>query len=98
MGVSYFSEGTVDYENGLAAFLEGESERGLALIGKAVEDGAFILPNVAFLQSLYDDPDFAPILAIQQARQKRERDRFLAIICADNPYAAVWQPAASTCE
>jgi TolB-like protein/Tfp pilus assembly protein PilF len=89
---------SVDYEEGLAAYLSGESERGLALIAKAVEDGFFIWPNVVFLQALYDDVGFVPIRARQEARQFRERDRFLTIVCTDNPYAAVWQPAEGTCE
>ena len=89
---------SADYEEGLAAFLSGEREKGLALIARAVEDGYFILPNEAYLQTLYDDPGFAPILASQEARQLRERNRFLAIVCTDNPYAAVWQPAEGTCE
>ena len=88
----------VDYEEGLAAYLAGEHERGLALIAKAVEDGFFILPWEAYLQELYDDPAFAPIRAKQEARQVREREKFLAIVCDDNPYATVWQPAEGTCE
>ncbi|MFC1776800.1 tetratricopeptide repeat protein [Pseudomonadota bacterium] len=87
-----------DYEAGLADYLSGEREKGLLLIAKAAEDGYFILPAEAYLQTLYDDPDFAPIIASQQARQARERSRFLAIVCTDNPYAAVWQPAEGTCE
>ena len=89
---------SADYEEGLAAYLAGERERGLALIAKVAEDGYFIVPNEAYLQALYDDPGFAPIRASQEARQARERDRFLAIVCTDNPYAAVWQPAEGTCE
>ena len=89
---------SADFEEGLAAYLAGEREKGLALIGKAAEDGFFILPTEAYLQSLYDDPGFAPIRASQEARQARERKRFLAIVCTDNPYAAVWQPAKGTCE
>ncbi len=88
---------SVDFEEGLAAYLAGEREKGLALIAKAVEDGYFILPNEAYLQALYDDPGFAPILASQQARQARERNRFLAVVCTDNPYAAIWQPLPETC-
>ncbi len=88
----------VDFEDGLAAYLAGERERGLELISKAEENGFFIPLKEAYLQSLYDDPDFAPIRARQEARQARERDRFLAIVCNDNPYAAVWQPAEGTCE
>jgi len=88
----------VDHEEGIATFLAGEREKGLALIAKAAEDGYFILPNEAYLQTLYDDPDFAPILAGQRARQARERKRFLSIVCTDNPYEAVWQPAEGTCK
>jgi len=89
---------STDYEEGLAAYLAGERDRGLALIAKAAEDGYFILPNEAYLQTLYDDPDFAPIRAGQEARQARERNKFLAIVCTDNPYEEVWQPAEGTCE
>ena len=87
-----------DYEEGLATFLSGERETGLALIAKAAEDGYLILPNEAYLQMLYDDPDFAPIMSGQQDRQSRERNRFLNIVCTDNPYEEVWQPAEGTCE
>jgi len=89
---------SVNYDEGLAAYLAGERERGLALIAKAVEDGYFIQPNEGYLLALYNDPGFTPIRARQEARQVRERERFLAIVCNENPYAAVWQPAEGTCE
>ena len=73
-------------------------ERGLALIAKAAEHGYFIPRREAYLQALYDNTGFAPIGARQEARQARERERLLAIVCTDNPYVAVWQPAAETCE
>ena len=88
----------VDFDEGLAAYLSGDRETGLALLAKGTEDGVFILPNEAYLQALYDDPGFAPILARQEARQGRERDKVLAIVCGENPYEAVWQPAEGTCE
>ena len=88
----------VDYEAGLGEYLAGNRESGLALIAKAAEDGTFILPAEAYLQTIYDDPDFAPIRANQETRQARERERFLTIVCTDNPYAAVWQPEEGTCE
>jgi len=88
----------VDYEAGLGEYLAGDRESGLALIAKAAEDGTFILPAEAYLQTIYDDPDFAPIRANQETRQARERERFLTIVCTDNPYAAVWQPEEGTCE
>ena len=89
---------SVDYEEGLAAYLAGERERGLALIAKGPEDGYFIPPKEAYLQVLYDDPGFAPIRASQEVRQARERKRFLDVVCTDNPYAAIWQPEEGTCE
>jgi len=87
-----------DFEEGLALFLSGDRERGLTLLDKGTEEGVFVRPHEAYFQSLYDDPGFAPILARQEARQVRERDKVLAIVCTDNPYAAVWQPAEGTCE
>lgn len=87
-----------DYEEGLVTYLTGEREKGLALIAKAVDDGFFIPQYEAYLQALYDDPGFAPIRATQEARQVRERHRFLSVVCTDNPYAVVWKPAEGTCE
>jgi TolB-like protein/Tfp pilus assembly protein PilF len=87
-----------DFEQGLALFLSGDRERGLALLDKGMDDGVFVRPQEAYFQSLYDDPGFATIIARQQARQVRERNKVLAIVCTDNPYEAVWQPAEGTCE
>jgi tetratricopeptide (TPR) repeat protein len=89
---------SVDFAEGLAAYLTGERDMGLVLIAKASEEGFFIPQSEAYLQVLYDDPGFAPIRASQEARQKRERDKFLTIVCTDNPYVAVWQPEEGTCE
>ncbi len=89
---------SVDYEKGLASFLVGGRKKGLALIAKAAEDGFFIPQREAYLQALYDDPGFTPIRASQEARQARERKKFLDVVCNDNPYAAVWQTEAGTCE
>ena len=93
--VSYIS---TDYEEGLAVYLAGEREKGLALIARASEDGYFIWPNKAYLKEFYEDPGFAPILANQAARQLRERERFLEIVCYDNPYEDFWQPTEGTCK
>ena len=93
-----FYRWSVDYEEGLADYLVGEREKGLALIAKGAEDGFFIPQWEAYLHALYDDPGFAAIRSSQEARQARERERFLAIVCTDNPYAAFWQPAEGTCE
>jgi hypothetical protein len=80
---------SVDYEEGLSAFLAGDTVKGLASIAKAVNDGYFIKPNAAFL---------IPIRAGQEARQSRERNRLLNIVCKDNPYQSFWQPEPGTCE
>lgn len=93
-----FSMYNVDYEEGIADFLAGDHERGIALIAKAAEEGFFIPLHEAYLQSLYYYPGFAPIKASQIARQARERKRFLSVVCNDNPYKAIWQPAEATCE
>jgi hypothetical protein len=93
-----FHGASTDYEEGLVAFLAGERKSGLALIAKAVEEGFFVPLSEASLQALYDDPGFAPIRASQEARQARERERLLTVVCTDNPYEAVWQPAEGTCE
>ena len=93
--VGYMS---TDYGEGLASYLAGEREKGLALIASASEDGYFIWPDKAYMQELYEDPGFAPILAKQAARQSRERERFLEIVCYDNPYEDFWRPAEGTCK
>ena len=88
----------VDYEEGLVAYLAGERVKGFALIDQSVEDGFFIPQKEAYLQELYDEPAFAPIKAKQEVRMARERERFLTIVCTDNPHAVVWQPSQGTCE
>jgi tetratricopeptide (TPR) repeat protein len=90
--------GHPQYEKGLVHYLEGDEQRGLVLIAQAVEDGYFIPPNLAYLQTLYDHPGFVAIGEIQETRQAREREKLRSAVCAENPYAAVWQPAEGTCE
>ena len=87
-----------DYEEGIALYLSGDRERGIALLDKASEDGVFIPMNEAYLQTIYDDPGFAAIRMRQEARQVREREKILLVVCNDNPYQAVWQPAEGTCD
>jgi TolB-like protein/Flp pilus assembly protein TadD len=87
-----------DYEEGFAWYLSGEREKGLALLDSATEDGVHFPENLAYLQVFYDDPGFAPILERQRVRQARERARVLAVVCTNNPYAAVWRPAPGTCD
>ena len=85
------------FQEGLAAFLAGERETGLSLIGKAVGNGFWFRPHEAYLQSLYDAPGFEPISKVQIARQVTERNKFLDLVCTKNPYQVVWQPMEASC-
>lgn len=89
--------GSLDFSEGAIRYLSGEKQQGLMLIKTAVSDGYWIRLNAPYLESLVSDPEFEPILAIQLATEKRERDKLLSIVCRDNPYQAVWQPSAKTC-
>jgi TolB-like protein/Tfp pilus assembly protein PilF len=98
-GISALGIGSpIYFENGLVSYLEGDKQRGLELIALAVENGYFIPPNQAYLQELYEHPGFGAIREMQEARQARERNKFLAVVCVDNPYEKIWQPAEGTCE
>jgi TolB-like protein/Flp pilus assembly protein TadD len=90
--------GHTDYQDGLVTYLAGERTRGLALFAKAMEQGDVHPPRMTYLQALYDDPGYAAIVATEESLKTRERSRFLAVVCTDNPYAAFWQPADGTCE
>jgi TolB-like protein/DNA-binding winged helix-turn-helix (wHTH) protein len=89
---------SVDYHEGVADYLSGNRDAGLALIAKAAEEGFWIKPPSLFQKPMYQEPEFVLILERQGVRQARERDRVLSIVCNDNPYATVWQPAEETCE
>jgi len=89
---------SVDYHDGIVAWLAGDRDKGLALIARAAADGLWIPPMSAFQEDRFQDPGFAPILAVQEARQRRERSKLLDVVCNDNPYASVWQPLPETCE
>jgi hypothetical protein len=67
-------------------------------MSRAAEDGYWIMPPAPFQQSMYQDPGFAAILERQKARQAREREKVLSVVCTNNPYADVWQPTETTCE
>jgi tetratricopeptide (TPR) repeat protein len=81
----------------LAALQSGDREKGFAYLDTAVDVGEYIPLNFEFLRFIYDDPKFAPILAKQEANQAREREKFLSVVCSDNPNADVWVPMESTC-
>ena len=89
---------SVDYHEGIAAYLAGDHQKGVALIAKAVDDGLWIPPESSFQLDRYADPRFDPIIEANRTRQDRERARLLDVVCNDNPYADVWQPMPETCE
>jgi len=88
---------SIDWFEGVVAYLSGERDSGLALMARAAADGYWVRPPAPYQQAMHDDPGFAPILEAQQARQAREQGRLLAVVCRDNPYTAVWHPAPATC-
>ena len=67
-------------------------------MAKGAMDGYWVKPPAAFQQALFQDPGFAPILERQRIRQERERRKVLAVVCENNPYAAIWQPTSETCQ
>jgi len=91
-------DNSTDYHEGILAFLSGDRARGVELIARAVDDGFSIPPMSAYQEERFRDPGFAPILAVQEARERRERAKLLDVVCNDNPYASVWQPLPETCE
>jgi len=88
----------VDFQAGIADWLDVQRESALGLFRKAVERGYFIFPNEAYLQELYDHPGFAPIMEIQRQRQERERVKFLSVVCRDNPHPDLWSPPVDSCQ
>jgi tetratricopeptide (TPR) repeat protein len=89
---------SADYEAGLAAYLEGDLDRAIELIGKAVDAGFFLPSHENLMPDLYGDDRFAAVVSIHEERRERERRAFLDVVCSDNPYADVWQPLDETCE
>ena len=89
---------SVDYQEGVAAYLSGERDEGLELIAKAAKDGYWIQPPFGFQIEMYREPEFELILQKQAIRQAAERTKVLDVVCTDNPYATVWDPLPETCE
>jgi hypothetical protein len=88
----------IDYEMAIVAWLSGDPESAAALLDRAVERGYLIRPNHAYLQFLYDNSRLTPVFERLRAHQANERRKFLAALCPNNPFAAVWQPLEGTCE
>jgi TolB-like protein len=89
---------SIDYHDGVVAWLEGDRERSLGLLRRAVDDGFSLAPPSEFQRDRYNDPEFAALFERQAQIQARERRKVLSVVCNDNPYAEVWQPMDVTCE
>lgn len=84
-------------DRGLSAWLAGDRERALELMFTAVDGGALIIFDLAFLDDLYTDPGFTPIRDRYLERQATEQADFLASVCTENPWTDVWTPLEGTC-
>lgn len=88
----------LDIDQGLMLYLVGDRQAGLTVLADGVRRGGYVPPWPVPLADLMADADFAPILAMQNAKQKRERHTFLTLMCGDqNPVADSWQPLPATC-
>ncbi|MCH8203062.1 MAG: hypothetical protein IH996_08145 [Proteobacteria bacterium] len=89
----------LDLDRGAALYLMGQTEAGLALIARGVQNGGLLAFFSVHLEPLYTDPGFAPIRAQYEARSAAERDKFLKAVCNDgNPAPEAWTPMPGTCE
>ena len=83
---------------GYAHYLIGDEERGLDELKKTVELGFYVPIFQAYLEELLEDPDFVPLLAVQQQKQKVQQERFLTIMCGqENPAPDFWKPSDAAC-
>jgi TolB-like protein len=89
---------SIDYQEGIAAYLSGDRARSLELISKASADGFDIFPVSPFQEARYQRPEFAAVLERQAVRKAREAEKLLKVVCYDNPSPDIWQPTDETCE
>jgi hypothetical protein len=90
--------GSVDFSEGLARYLSGETPRGLELMRKAVDDGYFVRIHPPLLPALFDDPAFLELLEKQAIRQAQQRDKLYSVVCRENPYEDAWAPLPENCQ
>jgi TolB-like protein/Tfp pilus assembly protein PilF len=88
---------SIDYFEGIMDYLAGDREKGLELMARGAMDGYYVKPPAVYQRAMYLEPGFAAILERQRNRQAREQRKLLAVVCNNNPYASVWQPASETC-
>ncbi|MEE8371316.1 MAG: hypothetical protein V3R73_04145 [Sphingomonadales bacterium] len=76
-----------------------KAEEGLKFMRRGVEAGYGPDFMDDYIMKQFPDLDFAPIMAIFEARRDVERDKFLKAVCnGENPAPEAWTPAPETCE
>ena len=88
---------SVEFEQGIADLLAGDTERGMTLIEQAVDNGYFIVENAAFFRILYDQPGFDLIIKKQRIRQQAERRKVLEALCKPGAQGLFWELSAEDC-
>ena len=88
---------SLDFDEGIYSYFAGATDKAFELIARAANDGHFIWPAEAYHDALRTDPRFQRVLDDQLRRQARERERFLSVVCDENPYIGVWEPLPNTC-
>ncbi len=86
------------FNSALFAWFTGDVEGALYEFDKAVSLAADIPFGLHYMQELLTHPGYAPIREKREAWMHSERQALFRIVCADNPYAKVWQPQPETCE
>jgi TolB-like protein/Flp pilus assembly protein TadD len=83
--------------DGLYAWFSGDRTGAIEVLDSAVAGRSFIPPNLNYLKDLLADPGFAKGQEKRMAHSANERQKFLAVVCADSPYADVWEPLPESC-
>ncbi|MEE8371194.1 MAG: hypothetical protein V3R73_03530 [Sphingomonadales bacterium] len=92
------SSGNLRYRGWLLIYSD-KAKEGLGFLRRGVEAGYG--PNFMddYVMKQFPDLDFAPILAIFEARRDVERGKFLTAVCnGENPAPEIWTPSPETCE
>ncbi len=88
---------SVEFEEGIVKLLEGDVERGMALIEQAVDNGYFIIQNAEYLNFLYEQPGYEAIREKQMNRQREERQKVLDALCEPGAEGLFWELPEGTC-
>jgi TolB-like protein len=88
----------VDLSEGFAAWYAGDQDGAVSALLSAVKKGLYLPLDRDYLKDLYALPGFEVVREAQIANVERDRTKFLAVVCGDNPYADVWQPLEGSCE